>query len=197
MVLLALLDLSAAFDTVDHQLLLQRLSNRLGISGLALQWIKSYLEDRVQIVSIGDKISDRQFLDCGVPQGSDLGPVLFTTYTLPLGDIARYHKVRFHFYADDTQLYLAFSPGVDTITSFNMMQNCLCHLQSWMSNNCLRLNAEKTQILVFGSRHHHSDFISPHLIITDHELSAYKLCSKSGSRVRPSVQYGGANFKLV
>ena len=104
-VLLLMLDLSAAFDTVDHTILINRLKNRLGIGGTALSWFKSYLSERKCHVLLNGVSSKDTDLDCGVPQGSVLGPILFTVYTLPLGDIIRKHDIPFHLYADDSQKY--------------------------------------------------------------------------------------------
>ncbi len=102
-VILLLLDLSAAFDTVDHRILLDRLSQRFGIVDNALEWFRSYLSDRRQVVKVNGSQSSRRELRCGVPQGSVLGPILFLLYTSPLGDITRYpDQVKFHLYADDT-----------------------------------------------------------------------------------------------
>ena len=103
--LLNILDLSAAFDTIDHSILLQRLEVTLGISGTALEWFKSYLSNRHQAVVIKGKKSSDHLPKYGVPQGSVLGPVLFTLYTQPLVQEIMKFNVKYHFYADDTQLY--------------------------------------------------------------------------------------------
>ena len=103
-----MLDLSAAFDTVDHDILLERLRSELGICGTALNWFKSYLSGRSQSVLINGTQSKPRSLICGVPQGSVLGPILFTIYMLPLGDIIKRHGMQFHMYADDCQLYTTF-----------------------------------------------------------------------------------------
>ena len=100
-----LLDQSAAFDTIDHGTLLGCLSSWFGVSGVVLEWFKSYLSDRLQCVKIGSILSDAKKLLCGVPQGSVLGPILFSLYTTPLSKVIRNHPgIGFHFYADDTQL---------------------------------------------------------------------------------------------
>ncbi len=121
--LLVLLDLSAAFDTVDHCILINRLYSLVGISGRALDWLSSYLSDRSFSQSIGTYMSDSAPLSCGVPQGSVLGPLLFSLYMLPLSKIISSFKISYHCYADDIQLYFYFSP--DRLEKLSLLQNCL------------------------------------------------------------------------
>ena len=105
---LVMIDLSAAFDTIDHHILLHRLCHRYGVSGAALKWIESYLTDKGQRVCLNDEYSPRFVLSTGVPQGSVLGPLLFSLYIQPIGDIIRKHGLTFHHYADDLELYAHF-----------------------------------------------------------------------------------------
>ena len=102
---LTLLDLSAAFDTIDHTILLKRLGNWFGVSGKALDCFKSYLTDRSQRIRLGNCLSSRSDLSFGVPQGSVLCPLLLTLYTTPLSSLVSGHAIPHHLYADDSQLY--------------------------------------------------------------------------------------------
>ena len=106
---LVLLDLSAAFDTIDHDNLFMILERFVGVSGSALQLIKSYFSGRTQRVVIDGILSDFANLVCGVPQGSVLGPMKFCLYLLPLCAILKKHNIGYHIYADDTQLYISFN----------------------------------------------------------------------------------------
>ena len=105
-VVLVLLDVSSAFDTLDHSVLMDTLYTRFGLRGTALAWIKSYLTNRSQAVVMKDVHSFPAKLACGVPQGSVLGPLLFSLYVAPIKDIIIAHSLKSMIFADDTQMYL-------------------------------------------------------------------------------------------
>uniref|UniRef100_A0A803TL80 Reverse transcriptase domain-containing protein n=1 Tax=Anolis carolinensis TaxID=28377 RepID=A0A803TL80_ANOCA len=147
--LLVLLDLSAAFDTVDHGLLLGRLAG-MGLGGTVLQWLRSFLEGRTQMVSLGDTCSTPQPLSCGVPQGSVVSPMLFNIYMKPLGEIIRSFGVRCHLYADDVQLCHSF-PSV-TKEAVQVLNRCLATVSDWMRANKLKLNPDKTEVLLVSRK---------------------------------------------
>ena len=140
--LLVLLDLSAAFDTIEHQALLSRLKLSFGIRGYALEWIASYLSDRTQCVSFENNFSQSRHLSCGVPQGSCLGPLLFTMYASKLSDIIKGHLPRAHAYADDSQLYLSFKPDNTSSQSnaVDAMERCIRAIRCWMVKDKLKVN---------------------------------------------------------
>jgi hypothetical protein len=148
-----MLDLSAAFDTIDHQLLYQRLQTMFHINHSALQWIKSYLTDRVQTVKISDYFSSPANVDFGVPQGSVLGPILFSMYVTPLATITSKHGLSYHFYADDSQLYVSFNPRVNFQASIHSLEECISEIRDWMCLNMLKLNDDKSEFIVFGSKY--------------------------------------------
>ena len=134
---LTLLDLLAAVDTIDYATLTDRLSDWYGISGQAQIWFSSYLQNRHQSVKIKDTFSDKVTLSYGVPQGSVLGPVLFTLYTTPLAIISSF-DINHHLYADDTQIYMSLS--VSNANSLEKLQHCLMGVSAWMTGSKLKLN---------------------------------------------------------
>ena len=147
---LVLLDLSAAFDTVDHSILLNRLETWAGLSGTVLEWFRSYLEEQSYFVTIGSYESNRMAMTCGVPQGSVLGPLLFSLYMLPLGQVLQNSNVDYHSYADDTQIYIALSS--DDYSPIQSLCHCLEQVTNWMNQNFLQLNQDKTEVIVFGNK---------------------------------------------
>ena len=158
-VLLLLLDLSSAFDTIDYSVLLSRLFTYIGVCGDALSWFKSYHSDRYQSVRCLHSVSGKQPLQTSVPQGSGLGPQLFCIYTLPLGEIMRRHGVEFHFFADDTNIYMSTS-FPDLAAACTRIEHCISDIKSWMSSNFLKFNDDKTEMLLIRSRFSRGDLCS-------------------------------------
>ena len=152
--LLVVLDLSAAFDTVDHGVLLRSLHSLLGLRGNVLSWFQSYLPNRVQRISIDGTLSNIFNLECGVPQDSSLGPLLFTIYTSKLFEVLRSHLPSTHAYADDTQLYFSFSlsDSLSEVDAAAATENCILEVRAWMREDMLWLNDGKTEFLLIGSR---------------------------------------------
>ena len=140
-------DLQKAFDTVDHQILLAKL-NHYGIRGVSNDWFKSYLSNRNQYVSINGFDSGLTTINCGVPQGSVLGPLLFLLYINDLNQAIKFCKV--HHFADDTNL-LCLS---NSIKKLNKLVNAdLKHLVNWLNANKISLNVKKTEMVIFKSKH--------------------------------------------
>jgi len=149
---LCLLDLTAAFDTVDHDLLMLRLERQFGLRGAVLQWFHDYLSGRSYQVVYGNRTSATVYITCSVPQGSVLGPRLFIMYSADLADIVSAHGVSYHAFADDTQMYLHCQCN-DTASAINRLEHCGTDIGRWMSANRLKLNTSKSELLWAGSRY--------------------------------------------
>ncbi|XP_075313226.1 uncharacterized protein LOC142373735 [Odontesthes bonariensis] len=141
---LILLDLSAAFDTVNHDILLSTLEG-MGVSGSALSMFSSYLTDRFYQVTLRGSVLKPCRLTTGVPQGSVLGPLLFSLYTSSLGSVIHSHYFSYHSYADDTQLILSFPPSDTQVEA--RIAACLADISGWMSMHHLKLNLDKTELV--------------------------------------------------
>ena len=150
-VALVCLDLSSAFDTVDHGLLIQRLKVRFGLAGKVLAWVESYLSSREQLVNINGACSGSIAMKWGVPQGSVLGPLLFNLYISPVEDIITAHGTSGIIYADDTQIYISIqTPKREEF--LNCLEDCINDVCSWFTANKLVCNSTKTNFIYFSSK---------------------------------------------
>ena len=149
--MLVLLDLSADFDTIDHDNLFCILEKYVGICGNVLKLIKSYFSNCTQHVQIDDVLlSDFANIICGVPQGSVLGHLKFCLYLLSMSAILKYHKIGYHVYAEDTQLYISLKCK-QPFESISKVNSCLSDIRRWMITNKLKINDSKTEFILFRS----------------------------------------------
>ena len=161
---LILLDLSAAFDTVDHSILLHRLQNWFDLHGTSHDWFSSYLTSRSQAVSIQNSTSSFLNISCDVPQGFVFGLLLFTFYKTSPGSVISNNSTKYHVYADDTQLHISFTPSKSTF-SLEIFSNTYSDILSWLNSNKLLLNPSKTEFLLIGTT-------TTHIFPTHNYLSA-------------------------
>ena len=155
-IVLVMLDLSSAFDTIDHSILLERLETRFGLRNTALAWIASYLSNRTQSIVINHTKSGPSDLVYGVPQGSVLGPLLFSLYVAPIEEIICQHDLQSMIYADDTQMYLV-ARRTDQPSRVSKLELCAKDIIQWMTNNKLMCNSSKTEVIHFSSRYLHRE----------------------------------------
>ena len=144
------LDISAASDTISHDILLKRMEGRFGVSEVALDWLRSHVTGRKQFVKLGRHTSSTVECTSGVPQGSVLGPILFTLYTAPVGDVITSHGVGYHQYADDTQLFYALSAS-EIDSKLTIIEDCSKAVKRWFLENDLLLNADKSEVMLVGT----------------------------------------------
>ena len=144
---LALLDFSSAFDTIDHSILVHRLHTDFGFTDAVLQWFSSYLTDRTHYVSLSNHCSAFAPVHSGVPHGSVLGPMLFTMYIKPLSAIIDSHSIMHHTFTYDLQLQMsAPSDGISEL--LHCVQSCISHVKASATANMLRLNDHKTELML-------------------------------------------------
>jgi len=166
LLMLTLLDLSAAFDTVDHPILQRHLMTSHSVNGVVHSWISSYLANRTQYVRFPGSRSTPLPLPmlCGVPQESILGPICFLLYTADLVQLVESFELYPHLYADDTQIYGFCRPG-DTDSLRKRVADCVPAIADWMRSNRLQLNASKTEVLWCASAHRQSQLPSDPLAV--------------------------------
>ena len=148
--MLVLLDLSSAFDTIDHHnYTYWTYAEWIRLVCTAKEWFASYLSDRTNRVCVLGDFSDVQVLKYGVPHGSISGPPIFNAYAQPVANIIRRFQIGYHIYADDTQLYVSFNPKSeeDIAAAKLRMTQCIAEIRSWMLSNKLML------FLIASSRH--------------------------------------------
>lgn len=151
--MLLMLDMSAAFDTVDCDILSDILENRMGISGNVKQWLLNYMRDRKFRVKAGGSVSDLFNLPCGVPQGSTLGPVLFSIYMSSLFDQLDTYPIEKLGYADDTQLYChSKTSAMDINNTISSMELSVHEARTWIMTHELKINDSKTELMLMGTR---------------------------------------------
>ena len=152
--ILLILDLSAAIDTIDLDILLSLLYTVYGITGDALDWFRSYLTGRILRVVIEDAVSGDQELGFGVPQGSVLGTKIYCMYTKPVSGIIQWHGLSYHSYADDTQLDMTMDHSNNNWRDgLARIKLYVSEIREWMNQNMLKLNDDKTELIVFTSKY--------------------------------------------
>ena len=160
--ILVMLDLSAAFDTVVHEYLLSDLKS-IGIDGSAYRWFESYLQNGEVTVVVSQRKSETRKLTKGVPQGSVLGPTLFTIYTIELSWILKKHNVIFKLYADSTQFYFSITTIQSTMSK---MEEVMTDIKNWMVKKRLKLNDDKTECMLFGTENTLKNYVQfQHIMI--------------------------------
>ena len=146
------LDLSTAFDTVDHNILKNVLERQFGVIALAHRWFCSDLESRSQRIKIANNFSDIMELKYGVPQGSCAGPVFYTMYASTLGEVFEKFDISVMGYADEHALYSSCPDKTTTSITIANIEVCLKEVKEWMGRNRLMMNEEKTEFVAFGRR---------------------------------------------
>ena len=151
--LLVLIDLSAAFDSLNQEKLIHILENMFKITGNSLNWFKTYLIGRSQRVIVNSTLSSAKPLKYGVPQGSCLGPVAFLAYTSAIYNIIHRYNISVEAYADDTQLYIACDPSNKSISiKLNILERCIQDVRTFLLTHQLKINDNKTELIIIGNR---------------------------------------------
>ena len=168
---IGLLNMSAAFDTVNHDILLERLATSFGMAGTSLAWLRSFLTGRSQQVSFMGGLSSIGLITTGVSQDSILGPLLFLLYSADVPLVAYQHGLGIHCYADDGQIYV-FDKAAAAVGMINKFASCIKEIDRWMPSNRLKLNSEKIQFIWLGSQQQLSKVGVDRIHLGNHSVTA-------------------------
>ena len=178
-------DLSAAFDTVDHRVLLDLLKKSFGVTGVCLQWFRSYLENRQFKVSVGKEFSELKTINYSVPQGSKGGPDLFVIYSSSLQHVIdKSDNIEINAYADDHNFGKSFKPnrtGEAEKLCKEVIENTLSNIGQWMCENRLKMNPKKTEIICFGTKQQRAKLQSNTLCVIDEEITLTNVVRNLGA----------------
>ena len=175
------LDISAAFDKLDHTRLLQRATELFGLDDIVTNWLKSYLTNRTSYVFFQNCRSSVVGCNTGVTQGSVLGPLLFSIFTSPVGQLISACNISYHQYADDTQLYTSVDPS--SSADITRLSSCAEAVTKWHLENCLLLNPSKTEVLVTGTRPQVSKFNNATADSNAFQFAGTSVCRSNAIRV--------------
>lgn len=144
------LDLSAAYDTIKHKFMLKTLEN-YGVEKTALTWLQSYLTGRKTKVVVDNKESEDIPLEVGLAQGGVLSPLLYSIYTADITSIFNKHKMNYHIYADDIQIYFNIDDRSEKQITEDI-KSVMTDIKIWMLQKYLKLNTEKTELIIIGQK---------------------------------------------
>ena len=173
------IDLSAAFDTVDHDILLSVLKAKFGIEGKALNWFESYLRQRSCKVNVGSAYSEPKSLTFSVPQGSCAGPILYLLYASTMKEVVP-DNIDLHGYADDHALKIHFSPSKSEVSAISTLEDCAVKIKQWMDSNRLKMNASKTEFILFGSKQQIKKCLTTSMLVNDERIDKTSLVKYLG-----------------
>ena len=183
-------DLSAAFDTVDHGILLSVLEARYGVSSTALHWFGTYLYPRNCKVNIGKNDSSLCDLPFSVPQGSCMGPVLYLTYASTLQDTVP-DNITLHGYADDHAMKLPFNAKDRRAekVAIHDLEMCATKINDWMKSNRLKMNPSKTEFILFASVQHLEKCTTTHLKVCDEMMEQSRKIKYLGAILDENLKF--------